>query len=97
MQENVEITGAVITSCLKKKVVKRFVQYHVFAQSPPGRRSNDKCLVQSTFRTAPDLRKNVSLHYYLVTTVIHIQSGHSQICVYIRIFFNIEMLFGQNK
>jgi len=81
----------------KKKTVKRFVQCHVFAQSPPGRRSSDKCPVQSTFRTGPDLCKNVSLQYYLVATVIHIQSLHSQICVYTRIFFTIEMLFGQKK
>ena len=70
----------------KKKNAKRFVQCHVFAQSPPGRRSNDKCPVQSTFRTAPDARKNVALQCYLVATVIHIQSLHSQICVYIGIF-----------
>jgi len=79
---------------LKKKTVKRFVQCHVFAQSPPGRRSSDKCPVQSTLRTAPDSCKNVSLQCYLVATIIHI---HSQICVYIRIFFNIDMLFGQKK
>jgi hypothetical protein len=81
----------------KKKTVKRFAQCHVFAQSPPGRRSSDKCPVQSTLRTAPDLCKNVVLQSCLVVTVIHIQSLHSQTCVYIRIFFNIEMLFGQKK
>jgi hypothetical protein len=70
----------------QKKTVKRFVQCHVFAQSPPGRLSGDKCPVQSTLRTAPDLCKNVSLQCYLVVTVIPIQSLHSQICVNIRAY-----------
>ena len=50
--------------------------------------------IQSTLRTAPDVRKNVSLtlSYYLVATVIHMQSLRSQICVYIyiHIFFTIQ-------
>jgi len=40
--------------------------------------------IQSTLRTAPIcVRKYVSLHYYLVATVNHIQSVHSQTCVHI--------------
>ena len=69
-----------------KKTAKRFVQCHVFAQSPPDRRSSDKCPVQSILRIAPDLCANVSLQCYLVATVIHIQSILSQKCVYISIF-----------
>jgi len=49
------------------------------------------------FAPLPDLCKNVSLQCYLVATVTHIQSLHSQICVYIRIFCNIDMPFGQKK
>jgi len=43
--------------------------------------------IQSTLRTAPDLCQNVSLQCYMVGTVIHIQSVHSQICTYIHMFF----------
>ena len=42
--------------------------------------------IQSTLRTAPDLRKNVSLHCYLVATVINIQSVLRQIYIYIYIY-----------
>ena len=40
-EENVEVTEAANTSHLKK-TVKRFVQCHILAQSPPGRHPNDK-------------------------------------------------------
>ena len=64
----------------EKKTVKHSVQYHVFAQSPPGRRPNDKYPIKTS--QLSDLFKNVSLFCYLVTTVIHIQSVGSQICLY---------------
>ena len=70
-----------------KEGCKRSVECHVFAQSPPGRRPNDK--YPSTLRTALDLCKNVSLQCYLVATVIDKQSLPSQICVYIHIIFII--------
>ena len=63
-------TGTATTSCLKKKTVQRYVQRHVFAQSPPGRRPNDKYPVNTSHSS--DLCKNVSLRCYLVATVIHI-------------------------
>jgi hypothetical protein len=37
--------------------------------------------IQSTLRTAPELCKSASLQCYLVTTVIRIQSLHSEFCV----------------
>ena len=39
--------------------------------------------IQSTFRTAPDLCKNISMQCYLVAMVIHIQSVGSCIYVYV--------------
>ena len=45
--------------------------------------------IQSTLRITPDLCKNVSLHCYLVETVIHIQSVRRQICVYIHILYTV--------
>jgi len=53
----------------ENKIVKLFVQCHVFVQSPPGWRPNDK--FQSTFRTASDLCKNVSL------AVLFVGNGNS--------------------
>ena len=50
-QENVAVTGAAIASCLKQKTVKHSSQCHVLAQSPPGRRPNDKYTVNSSHRT----------------------------------------------
>jgi hypothetical protein len=38
----VELTGAVTISYLKRSFLKRFIQCHVFTQSPPGRRPSDK-------------------------------------------------------
>ena len=49
-----EVTGAAATtSCLERRFLKRFVQCHVFAQSPPRRRPSDKYPYS-------DLCKNVS-------------------------------------
>jgi hypothetical protein len=85
----------------KKNIAKRSAQRHIFPKAPPGRRPNDKYPVNTSHRS--DLCKNISLHCYLVTTVIHIQSLCSQMCVYIYIYIytyvlqNIETLVGQNK
>jgi hypothetical protein len=43
-EEHVEVTGAAATSCLKRKLC------HVFPQSPPGRRHNNKYPVNSSHR-----------------------------------------------
>jgi hypothetical protein len=40
-EENVEVTGATITSCLKRRFWK-FFQCHIFAHSLPGLRPSDK-------------------------------------------------------
>jgi hypothetical protein len=64
----------------KKKKVTRFVPCHVFAQSPPDRRPNDKYPVNTSRRS--DLYKNVSLQCYLVATVIHTQTVRGQIWVH---------------
>ena len=50
-EENVVATGVATMSCLKKKTVKRSVQYHVFVQSPPGRRPNDKYPANTSHRS----------------------------------------------
>jgi len=43
--------------------------------------------IQLKLRISPDLPKNVSLQCYLITTVTHIQSVCSQMCVQVRIYF----------
>jgi len=50
MEENVEVTGGATTSSLKRRV-KHFVQYHLFAQSPPGQHPNDKHPVNTSYRS----------------------------------------------
>jgi len=49
MKENVEVTGGVATSCLKRRL-KHFVQNHIFAQSPPGQHPNVKHSVNIRWR-----------------------------------------------
>jgi len=44
---------------LFKKTVKRSVQCHGFAQSPPGRHLNDN--IQAKVHTGPELSKNSSM------------------------------------
>ena len=63
------------------------VQCHALAQSPPGRRPNDKYPVNTLHRYF--MCKNVSQWCYRVATVIHIQSVHSHICVYLHMFCTI--------
>jgi len=81
----VPVTVGCYCLLFEKKTVKYFAHSHAFAQSLPGRSPNDKYPVNTSHRS--DLCKNVSLQYYLVTTVIHIQSVHCQIymcvCVYV--------------
>ena len=81
-------------SCQQKSTAKRSAQCDVFAQSPPGRRPNDKYPVNTSHRS--DLCKYVSLHCDLVATVIHIQSVRSQMCGYISTcLHNTLTLVGQ--
>jgi hypothetical protein len=49
MEENVETYGAATMSCLKEDF-KRFVQCHVFAQSPPGQRPSGRYPVNTSHR-----------------------------------------------
>jgi hypothetical protein len=42
IEENVAVPGRCCHILFEKKTVKRNVQCHVFAQSPPGRRPSDK-------------------------------------------------------
>ena len=62
-------------------LVKPSAQCHLWAQSPPGRRPNDKYPVNTPHRS--DLCKNVSLLCYLITAVIHTLSLCSPICIYV--------------
>ena len=50
MEENVEVTGGATTSSLQRRV-KQFVQYHLFAQSPPGQHPNGKHPVNTSYRS----------------------------------------------
>jgi len=66
-----------------KEFVKHFVQCHIFARSPPGRRPIGKYPVNTSHRS--DLCTDASLQCYFVATIIHIQSVCSKICLYIHI------------
>jgi hypothetical protein len=72
-----------VTGCryflFQKTTLKQPAHCHVFAQSPPERRPNDKYPVNTSHRSG--LCKNISLPCCLVATVIHIQSVRCQICV----------------
>jgi len=57
-EENLAVTGAAAAP-VQKKTLKRSAQCHIFAQSPPGRRPNDKYPVNTSYHS--DLCKNVSL------------------------------------
>ena len=48
MEENVAVPGRCCHVLFEKKTVKRAVQCHVFAQSPPGRRPSDKYRVKTS-------------------------------------------------
>jgi hypothetical protein len=50
-EENVKVTGAATYFLFENKIVKRFAQCHVFAQSPPSRRPNDKYPVNTLHRS----------------------------------------------
>jgi len=86
-EENVAVTGGCCYFLFEMKTIKRFFQCHVFAQSPPGRRPDDKYPVNISHRS-----RCVNMFHsqcYLVATVIRIQSVRSQICLYIHIFFTM--------
>jgi len=73
------------------QTVKRSVQCHAFAQSPPDRSPNDKYPVNTSHRS--DLCKNVSLQCCLVLTLIHTQSDTVTcvcVCVYMHVLHNVE-------
>jgi len=75
-----------------REIVKHFIQCHVFAQSPPARRPNDKYPVNTSHSSRGGFLTFYS-QYYLVATVILIQSVHSDrcvcVCVYIYIYIYI--------
>jgi hypothetical protein len=50
-RKNLEVAGAATTTSVLKRRLKRFVHCHVFAQSPPGRRLNDKHPVNTAHRS----------------------------------------------
>jgi hypothetical protein len=80
----------------EEKVVKRFVQCHVFAHSLPGRRPNNK--YPATFLTAPNLCKNVSLAVLFGSNDNkYAMSTQSDMYVYIYIIHIIVKLVGKNK
>jgi len=78
-EENVEVNGAAATSCFRG--IKRFVQWHVFAPSPPDRHPND-ILPSQHFVLLQIWAKMFHPQYYLVAAAIHIPSLCIQICVY---------------
>jgi len=86
--KKMEVNGGCSCFPFEKKNAKRFVQCHVFSQSPPGRCPNDKMSSQH-FALLPICVKIFHPQYYLVAYVIHTQSQRSQICVCVHIHFTI--------
>ena len=69
----------------EKKIVKRFVQCHIFAQSPLGRDRSDKYPVNTSH-----LSRFVSAYFIRrVAAVVHIQSLCRWVCTYIHILFTM--------
>ena len=87
-EENLTVSVGCYYFLFGKKTVTPSVPCHVFAQSPPDRRPNDKYPVNTSHRS--DLCKNVSLNCYLVATIMHIQSVSSQKCVYLHTFDSVS-------
>jgi hypothetical protein len=78
-QENLELNGDAIASCLKRTSQNSLSNV---THSSSHRQSSAPAInIQSTLRTASDLCKTFHIQYDLVVTVIHIQSVRSQICV----------------
>ena len=50
-KKNMAVTEGCYCFLFEKTTVKRFVQCHVFAQSPPGRYPNDKYPVNTSHRS----------------------------------------------
>jgi len=78
-EETLGVTWGCCYFLFEKEDCKTFVQCHVFAQSPPGRRLNDKYPGNTAHRS--DLCKNVSL------AMLFGSNGNSyttstQICIY---------------
>jgi hypothetical protein len=94
----VAVTGGCYCFLFEMKTVKRSAQCHVFAQSPPGRRPDDKYPV--TLRTVRDVStcftRSVILYFgsngnsYTVYT-------QSVMFIYTHILHSVEALVGQNK
>ena len=77
----------------EKQTVKRSVQCHVFAQSPPGQHPNGKYPVNTSSRSRFLLI--CFIQCYLVAMVIHVQSIRSQICMlYVCIYIYIYIYTG---
>jgi hypothetical protein len=72
-----EVTGTVSTSCMEKKVIKRFVQCHVFARSRPDRRPCDKYPAKNSY-FPPVYVKMFHSKKNLVAALIHIQYTYTQ-------------------
>jgi hypothetical protein len=98
-EENLAVTVAATTSCLKRRL-KRFVQCHVLVRSPPGRRPVIN--IQSTLRTATGLCQNISLIILFGSNdnsyTVPRQSGVCMyVCMYTHIHHNVERLVRQKK
>jgi hypothetical protein len=78
-EENVEVTGPAATACFRG--IKRFIQWHVFAPSPPDRRPSDT-LPSQHFAPLQICAKIFHSQYYLIATAIHIRSLRNQVRVY---------------
>jgi hypothetical protein len=80
-EENLGVNGAVTASYLKRRLqnILSNVTY-----SPSHHQTGAPTInIQSTFRTASDLCKNVSLQCYFLATAVHIQSVRCQTCVHV--------------
>jgi hypothetical protein len=81
------VTGGRCYFLFEKKTVTSFVQYHVFAQSPPGRRPSDK------------YEHKTSNGSQVVFAVLFGSSGYSytvfaqsDMCLYMHVLHNVQTL-----
>ena len=94
---HVEVTVIATTSCSNRRL--QNVLSNITYSPSHHQAAAPVIIIQSTFRTAPDLCKKFHSHYHLVATVIYIESLRSQICVCIcaHILHNIQALVGEKK
>ena len=79
-EQNMAVTVAAAASCLNRRLYN--VLFNVTYWVRHRQSGTPMTNIQSTLRTPPICVRMIHSQRYLVATVIHIQSVHSQMCVY---------------